>query len=112
MLPPPLPGFRGVIGDTLAQSTPDWPSPARAPAGSPQVVMILLDDLGFGQSGCYGGLIDTPLIDSLAARGLRYNNFHTTGLCSPSRAALRPPDINPAGPPRETAAPAPPPPPA
>ncbi len=63
------------------------PLPSAAP-GSPNVLMILFDDLGFGQFGCYGSPIDTPHIDALAANGLRYNRFHVTALCSPSRAAL------------------------
>ena len=88
ILPPDDPAFRGSIADTFSQSTADWPQERRAPAGAPNVLVILLDDLGFGQSGCYGGLIDTPHVDRLAAKGLRYTNFHTTGLCSPSRAAL------------------------
>lgn len=88
VLPPPDPEFHGVIGDTMTASTPDWPAPARPPAGAPNVVVILLDDLGFGQLSCFGGPIEAPTIARLAANGLRYRNFHTTSLCSPSRAAL------------------------
>lgn len=88
ILPPNDPAFRGQVGKTVADSTPSWPEEAHAPQGAPNVIVILLDDLGFGQSSCYGGQINTPHIDRLAAEGLRYNNFHTTGLCSPSRAAL------------------------
>ena len=93
-LPPPnsLPydptPFRGEIKNTYNESTADWPDPVRPPSDAPNVVVIMFDDLGFGQLGCYGGPISTPEIDALAASGLRYNNFHTTALCSPSRAAL------------------------
>ncbi len=83
--------FPGVIGRTQAESTPAWPMPPRAPEGSPNILMIVLDDTGFAQVGCFGGmggLIETPNIDRLAAGGLRYNNFHTTSLCSPTRACL------------------------
>lgn len=81
----------GPIGRTVAESEPAWPVPAGPPPGAPNVLVILFDDLGFAQLGCYGGLggrIRTPNIDRLAAHGLRYQNFHTTALCSPSRAAL------------------------
>ncbi|QBR04238.1 arylsulfatase [Paraburkholderia pallida] len=81
-------GFNGRIGPTLAESMPDWPSPRRAPAGSPNVVVILLDDLGYGDFGCFGGEIDTPNIDRLAANGLRYTNYTTVPMCTPARAAL------------------------
>ncbi len=83
--------FPGVIGKTAADSTPAWPVPRRAPEGAPNVLLIVLDDTGFGQIGCFGGLggrIETPHMDRLAAGGLRYNNFHTTALCSPTRACL------------------------
>ncbi len=80
--------FSGVIGRTPETSSPAWPKPLRSRDGTPNVVMIVLDDVGFAQLGCYGGPIDTPNIDRLAARGLRFNNFHTTALCSPTRACL------------------------
>jgi arylsulfatase A-like enzyme len=80
--------FPGVIGRTVEQSSPAWPSPLRAKDGAPNVLFIVLDDLGFGQLGCYGAPIYTPNLDSLAAGGLRYANFHTTALCSPTRACL------------------------
>ena len=83
ILPPDQPPFDGVINDTFADSTPDWPTPARPPTDAPNIVLIMLDDLGFGQLSCYGGPIDAPNIAALAAGGLRYNNFHTTALCSP-----------------------------
>jgi len=80
--------FKGKIGRTIKDSTPWWPAPRRPKAGSPNVVVILLDDTGFGHFGCYGSTIETPNFDRLAAGGLRYNNFHTTALCSPTRASL------------------------
>jgi arylsulfatase len=83
--------FSGVIGTTTADSSPSWPVPPSPPEGAPNVVVVVVDDLGFAQLGCYGGLggrIATPNLDRLAAQGLRYQNFHTTALCSPTRAAL------------------------
>ena len=80
--------FRGVIGRYWWESTPWWPDPVRPPAGAPNVLLVVLDDVGFAQFGCFGGSIDTPVIDGLAAGGLRYVNFHTTALCSPTRACL------------------------
>jgi len=80
--------FPGVIGRTADESTPAWPAPVRAPKGAPNVLFIVLDDTGFGQLGCYGGPIATPNLDRLAERGLRYNNMHTTALCSPSRSCI------------------------
>ena len=79
---------RATIGHTTAESTPHWPAPVSAPAGAPNVIYIVFDDLGFADLGCYGSEIETPHIDALAAGGLRYTNFHTTALCSPTRAAL------------------------
>ncbi len=80
--------FPGVIGRTTAESSPAWPRPLRADAGSPNVLIIVLDDVGFGQLGCYGSPIATPNFDSLAAGGLLYTNMHTTALCSPSRSCI------------------------
>ena len=80
--------FEGVIGRTLAESTPWWPAEPDPGANAPNVVVMLFDDLGFSHFGCYGSTIDTPNIDRLAANGLRYTNFHVTPLCSPTRAAL------------------------
>jgi arylsulfatase len=80
--------YQGKIGRTLAESTEWWPEPVKAPAGSPNVVWILLDDVGFGASSTFGGAISTPVLDQLAQQGLRYTNFHTTGICAPTRAAL------------------------
>jgi arylsulfatase len=79
--------FKGKIGRTYRESTPWWPDPP-AGLGGPNVVMIVLDDTGFAHFGSYGSELATPHIDRLAARGLRYTSFHTTALCSPSRAAL------------------------
>ncbi len=76
------------IGLSYKDSTPCWPEVAQPPKGAPNVVFIVLDDVGFGQIGCFGGPIETPNIDRLAEGGLRYNNFHTTAMCSPTRACL------------------------
>src|SRR5439155_1650558 len=80
--------FGGVIGRYRNESTPWWPDPVRAPAGAPNVLVVLLDDVGFAQLGCFGSDIATPTFDRLSANGLRYTNFHTTALCSPTRACL------------------------
>lgn len=90
VLPPPATPFRGQIGQTYKDSTPDWAPalPMAAPAGAPNILLIVLDDVGFGHLGSYGGPVETPNLDRLAADGLRYNSFHTTALCSPSRGAL------------------------
>ena len=80
--------FKGVIGKTLADSKEYWPEPVKAPKGAPNVIWILLDDVGFGASTAFGGLIQTPTFDQLANNGLRYTNFHTTAICAPTRAAL------------------------
>ena len=80
--------FSGVVGRTTEESTPAWPQVLRARDGAPNVLMIVLDDTGFGQLGCYGGPIATPNIDALAAEGLRYTRMHTTALCSPSRSCV------------------------
>ena len=81
-------GFEGRVETTMGQSTPHWPEPARPPEGAPNVVVVLCDDLGFADLGCYGSEIDTNEIDRLAAEGLRYTNFHVTPMCSPTRASL------------------------
>jgi hypothetical protein len=82
VLPPAARAFQGKVGRTYRDSTPDWKParPLQAPAGAPNVLVIVLDDVGFGHFGCYGGPINTPNIDKLAATGLRYTNFHTTAL--------------------------------
>ncbi|MFA9491162.1 MAG: arylsulfatase [Anaerolineales bacterium] len=80
--------FNGVIGRTFDQSEPAWPAPKRAKDGAPNVLFIVLDDTGFGQLGCYGSPMETPNLDALAENGLRYNNMHTTALCSPTRTCI------------------------
>ena len=80
--------FEGVIGKTYEESTPWWPEIKQPPAGSPNIVVILLDDTGFAHLGCYGSSISTPNMDKLAEEGLQFTNFHTTALCSPTRACL------------------------
>ncbi len=80
--------FPGVIGRTFDVSEPAWPEPLRAKEGAPNVLFIVLDDTGFAQLGCYGSPISTPNIDALAENGLRYNNMHTTALCSPTRSCI------------------------
>ncbi len=81
-------GFEGSIGRYHWESTPSWPQVTRAPRDAPNVVLVVLDDVGFAQLGCFGSDIETPALDALAARGLRYRNFHTTALCSPTRSCL------------------------
>src|SRR5262245_17993898 len=88
VLPKPQPPFKGKIGRTAKESTPDFPKGVEAPKGAPNVLLIMTDDVGFGASSTFGGPIPTPNYDKLAKAGLRYNMFHTTALCSPSRAAL------------------------
>lgn len=80
--------FKGKIGLTPAESVKDFPAEVKAPEGAPNVLIILTDDVGFGASSTFGGPIPTPTFDRLANSGLRYNQFHTTALCSPTRAAL------------------------
>ncbi|MEX1009457.1 MAG: arylsulfatase, partial [Acidimicrobiia bacterium] len=80
--------FPGVVGRYRRESAPWWPDPVRAPGGAPNVLIVLLDDVGFAQLGCFGSDIETPNIDRLAANGLRFTNFHTTALCSPTRACV------------------------
>jgi len=80
--------YQGVIGKTLSESKEWWAPVPKAPAGAPNIVWILLDDVGFGASGAFGGVIRTPTLDSLAYNGLRYTNFHTAAICAPTRSAL------------------------
>src|SRR5262245_49108279 len=84
------PGFGGTVGRTFAGSESWWPTPPTPPAGAPNIVVMLVDDLGFSDPGCFGGEIRTPALDRLAAEGLRFTNFHVTPMCSPTRAALLP----------------------
>jgi arylsulfatase len=79
---------RQLSGRTYRDVEPWWPEPTRVADDAPNVVLIVLDDVGFSDFGCYGSEIETPRIDELAGRGLRYTNFHTTALCSPTRACL------------------------
>ena len=81
-------GFQGKIGRTFATSEPWWPARPKPPQGAPNVVVVLADDVGFSDLGCYGSEITTPNLDAIAEAGVRYANFHVTPLCSPTRAAL------------------------
>jgi arylsulfatase A-like enzyme len=87
-LPPPPQKFCGVIGLNAAQSKPCWPARVVPPKGAPNILLIMTDDVGFGAPSTFGGVIPTPTLDRVAAMGLRYTNFHSTSLCSPTRAAL------------------------
>jgi arylsulfatase A-like enzyme len=80
--------FKGSIGRTYRDSRPWWPEEPTAPRGAPNIVVIVLDDVGFADVGCYGSEIATPYIDRLARNGVRYSNFHVTSMCSPTRACL------------------------
>ena len=80
--------FTGIIGRTLEESSPAWPEPPRPPEGAPNVILFVLDDVGFGQLSSFGGLVETPVLDRFAKNGLRYTNMHTTALCSPTRGCL------------------------
>lgn len=80
--------FAGTIGNTIADSTPEWDSGPQHPDGAPNVLIMMLDDVGFGDFGCYGSEVDTPTLDGLAERGIRYSGFHTTAMCSTTRASL------------------------
>lgn len=86
--PPVAEGEAAKIAKTFQDSRPAYTAAEKAPAGAPNVVVIVFDDVGFADLGCYGGEIRTPNIDGLAKRGLRYSNFRTTAMCSPTRAAL------------------------
>jgi arylsulfatase A-like enzyme len=87
-LPPPPQKFGGVINDSAKDSKPWWPPRVVPPQGAPNVLLIMTDDQGYGVSGTFGGVIPTPSLDRIAAAGLRYTQFHSTALCSPTRAAL------------------------
>jgi len=87
-LPKPEARFNGKIGRTVKDSKPDFPKGVEPPAGAPNILMILTDDVGFGATSVFGGPVQTPNFQRVADRGLRYNRFHTTALCSPTRAAL------------------------
>jgi arylsulfatase len=87
-LPPPPPKFEGKIERNAPQSTPYWPARIVPPNGAPNVLLIMTDDSGFGVPSTFGGVIPTPALDRIAKAGLRYTNFNSTALCSPTRAAL------------------------
>ncbi len=87
-LPSPDPKFGGVIKEKASESKPWWPPRVVPPKGAPNVLLIMTDDQGFGAPSTFGGVIPTPAMDRIAAQGLRYTNFHSTALCSPTRAAL------------------------
>jgi arylsulfatase len=87
-LPPPPQPFGGSIELSAAQSKPFWPMRVVPPQGAPNIVLFITDDVGFAAPSTFGGVIPTPTLDRIAADGLRYTNFHTTSLCSPTRAAL------------------------
>jgi len=80
--------FGGRIGATVKESQPWWPDRKTAPDGAPNILVVLFDDVAFSDFGCYGSAIATPTIDRIAAEGLRYTGFHTTAMCSTTRAAL------------------------
>src|SRR4051794_8621016 len=89
VLPRPDFHFPGNVGRTYLDSDPaQFPQPVQAPKGAPNIVLILIDDAGFGQFSTFGGGVPSPTMDKLAAEGLRFNRFHTTALRSPTRAAL------------------------
>ena len=88
VLPVPPAPFKGQIGLSAKDSKSDFPKPVQAPKSAPNVVLVLLDDVGFGASATFGGPISTPTLDRLAQNGLRYTQFHTTAVCSPTRAAV------------------------
>jgi hypothetical protein len=83
-------GFGGTINVDVRDSQPDWGpfEPAKAPDGAPNVLYVVLDDVGYSAMSCYGGPIETPNIDRIVAAGVRYSQFHTTALCSPTRSCL------------------------
>ncbi len=87
-LPPPPQPFKGQIGLNADQSTPAWPERVVPPKGAPNILLIMTDDVGFAAPSTFGGVIPTPTLDGIAKDGLRYTNFHSTALCSPTRAAL------------------------
>ncbi len=87
-LPPPPTKFGGVINQNAKDSKPYWPPSVVPPKGAPNVLLIMTDDQGYGVSGTFGGVVPTPSMDRIAKAGLRYTEFHSTALCSPTRAAL------------------------
>ncbi len=88
VLPVPPPSFKGTIDLRAEDSKSDFPQPVQAPKGAPNILLVLLDDVGFGACSTFGGPCNTPTLTKLAENGLKHNHFHTTALCSPTRAAL------------------------
>jgi arylsulfatase len=88
VLPRPPEPFAGKIAPANAQSTPAWPKPAQAPKGAPNVLVVLLDDVGFSAPSTFGGVAETNTLQALANEGVSYNQFHVTSLCAPTRAAI------------------------
>lgn len=88
LLPPPELPYGGVINLNAAESKPWWPPRVAPPKGAPNILLIMTDDVGFGAPSTFGGVIPTPALDRIAKQGLRYTQFHSTALCSPTRAAL------------------------
>ena len=88
VLPKPEANFQGRLGTLVTESTPGFPERVKPPQGAPNILLIMTDDEGFGASSTFGGPVPRPTLDRLAAEGLRYNRFHTTAICSPTRAAL------------------------
>jgi hypothetical protein len=87
-LPPPDPKFGGVIKEKASESKAWWPPTIVPPKGAPNVLLIMTDDCGFGAPGTFGGVVPTPALDRIAKAGLRYTQFHSAALCSPTRAAI------------------------
>ena len=87
-IPPPPANFGGTINLDALNSTPYWQPTVVPPKGAPNILLILTDDVGFAAPSTFGGVIPTPTLDRIASMGLRYTQFHTTSLCSPTRAAL------------------------
>ncbi|MDZ7684486.1 MAG: arylsulfatase [Gammaproteobacteria bacterium] len=85
---PPYDGFDGKVGRTFQESSPSWPKPTSARPGSPNIILMLVDDMGYSDIGCFGGEIPTPNLDAIASQGLRFTDFHATPKCSPTRASL------------------------
>jgi hypothetical protein len=88
VLPRPEQPFKGTVSLRAKDSKPDFPQPIRVPKGAPNILLVPLDDTGYGATSTFGGPCNTPTLQKLAENGLRYKQFHTTDLCSPTRAAL------------------------
>src|SRR5438067_2709873 len=88
VLPRPPQPFEGVTKRTLEGSVASFTQPVKAPSGAPNILLVLIDDAGFGNPSTFGGPVATPTLDKLAAEGLRYNRFHVTALCSPTRRVV------------------------